>query len=164
VAAAELLWPKKRFMRDAWELRPSLSSVLELARRYKTSITATARRLAEIGLWKCYFIVWESAVKEQHLPSRLEPKAIYRSPFAAPLYKRELIVTPHSQFQLALSTKDIIRGREPIMADGERCYMESIRLGRGEGAQVLTLLLIEPHAEYLARAKKSKRQLSLFKM
>ncbi len=160
-AAAELLWPATRFRREMWELGASLRSVLELAARYKTSIIATARRFAEIGLWKCHFVLWEIVPNEQETPV-LRPRVVYRSPFVTPIYKQDLLLNSNSLSQQALHTKDIIRGREPVTVDGERCYTESVRLGNGENAQVLSLLLIEPHAEYLARRKRSQPQLKLF--
>jgi hypothetical protein len=43
-AAAELIWPTHPFQRDAWEVGVSLEAVVELANRYKASVTATARR------------------------------------------------------------------------------------------------------------------------
>ena len=161
-AAAELLWPTARFQRDAWELGPSLRSVLELAKRYKASVTATARRFAELCCWRCYFVVWESVTNRRNETIHLQPRAMYRSPFVSPIYKQDLIATENSQFYSALRTKEILRGREPITADKRKCYIESVRLGNGEGAQVLSLLLVEPYAEYVARPRRSKPQLSLF--
>ena len=142
-AAAELLWPAARFISDAWELGPSMRSVLELATRYGTSVTATARRFAEVGLWKCHFVTWEATSNSRNEAS-LRPRAVYRGPFVAPIYKQDLVAMPDSLFLTALKTKEIVVGREFVTNDEERCYTESVRLGRGEDAQVLSLLLVSP--------------------
>jgi IrrE N-terminal-like domain len=53
--AANLLMPRKDFVDRASQLVPSLDSLFQLARTYRTSVASTARRITELGVWKCHF-------------------------------------------------------------------------------------------------------------
>src|SRR5208283_791590 len=81
-AASELIWPTHIFGRDAWKEGASLRAVLELARRYRASVTATARRFAEVGPWRCAFIIW-GAEGNAGGRRRLCPRSVYRSSCAS---------------------------------------------------------------------------------
>lgn len=57
-AAAEMLMPEKLFMAVAIGLEPSILSVLELSRRFATSISAALVRIGQLSVWPVLFIVW----------------------------------------------------------------------------------------------------------
>lgn len=55
--AENLLMPREVFLRKASVLNPSMTSVIQLAKIFRTSLDATIRRVASLGVWKCV-IVW----------------------------------------------------------------------------------------------------------
>lgn len=57
-AAAEMLMPEKFFRPLANGLEPSISSVVELSRRFRTSVSATLLRIGRLGVWPVLFIAW----------------------------------------------------------------------------------------------------------
>lgn len=59
LAAAEMLMPRRFFEPLAMKMEPSISSVVELAKQFGTSISATAARFGQISAWPVVFIVWK---------------------------------------------------------------------------------------------------------
>ena len=57
---AKLRHPSNAFFRAVLESDLSVQSLLKLARTFRTSLTATARRIAELGLWSCHIGFWEA--------------------------------------------------------------------------------------------------------
>jgi len=155
-AATELIWPTHAFLRDAWENGASLAVVLTLASRYKASVTATARRFAEVGPWRCAFILWETETRG----STLIPKTIFRSD-DAPLTARERIsARKNSQFYAALQCNHIVKGREALGPSEYPLYTESMRLGQG----VISMVIFEPSPETLAARPPKRAQPFLFRL
>ena len=65
--AAEILMPRIAFLADATELGWSLGSLRPLARRYETSIPATARRMVGLMGETCTMGIWKpSAHHDEH--------------------------------------------------------------------------------------------------
>lgn len=56
--AANLLMPRERFLAKARRVRCGLSGVLSLAETFRTSITSTAIRYAEVDLSPCAVVKW----------------------------------------------------------------------------------------------------------
>ncbi len=55
--AANLLMPSECFAEHACALAPSLSSLAVLADRFATSLEAAAKRLTDLDLWRCAFML-----------------------------------------------------------------------------------------------------------
>ena len=157
-AATELIWPTHVFQRDTWDSGVSLEAVVNLAGRYKASVSATARRFAEVGPWRCGFIFWEKATRDDG-EAKLQPRTVYRSSCASLPSRNKITVAEDSQFYHALECDDVLKGRETLDSSGRRFYVESLKLGRG----VITMVLMEPYPEILAAKKPRPAQGSLFK-
>jgi Zn-dependent peptidase ImmA (M78 family) len=157
-AAAELIWPTHVFQRDAWDAGPSLQAVIFLAGQYKASITATARRFAEVGPWRCGFIFWERQAP-QGTNAKLHPKLTYRSSCASLISRNKMVADDGSQFYRALDRDDIVKGWEALSLGGRHFYTESIKLGE----EVMSMVILEPHAEILAAKRQESKQRSLFR-
>ena len=54
--------PRDIFLRKASMLEPAMANILQLARMFRTSLDATARRIASLGVWKCV-IIWGTPEK-----------------------------------------------------------------------------------------------------
>lgn len=161
LAAAELIWPMSIFRGDVWEEGLSLTSVIALSTRYNASLTSTARRMTETNLWKCYFIIWDSTQSQKNHSYSLSPRTIYRSASASPLYRHEVSVADwNSTVYEALHADQIVKGRDVMRLGGEpeRYYVESMKLGKGGFGQVLSMIHLEPHAEYGARCLRTPSQ------
>lgn len=61
VVAAELLMPAGEFRKQLYAYGPSVRSILVLAAAFGTSLSATARRFAELSPWKCHIGLWRAA-------------------------------------------------------------------------------------------------------
>jgi Zn-dependent peptidase ImmA (M78 family) len=86
--AANLLMPRDHFLPKAKSLKPSLSSLEQLAADYNTSLEATALRILTLDAWKCHFFWCLPEVQSdqktnvriiQHIKSRF-----LRCPYARP--------------------------------------------------------------------------------
>jgi hypothetical protein len=157
-AASELIWPAQTFERDAWKVGASLAAVVGLANLYRGSITATARRFADIGPWRCGFVIWEGAATGDS-SVKLRPKSIYRSSCATLARKDQVVAAEGSQFYRALECEGIVKGRETIDSSGRRFYVETMKLGAG----AISMIIMEPHAEILAAKKPRPSQGGLFR-
>jgi hypothetical protein len=157
-AASELIWPTHVFGRDAWNSGPSLDGLLGLASVYKGSVTATARRFADIGPWRCAFVVWETA-ETAGRPGKIRPKTVYRSSCAALPGPNKLVANEGSQFYRAFDCDYIIKGWETIDATGRRFYTETMKLGQG----AISMIIMEPDAEVLAGKRHRRAQPALFR-
>jgi hypothetical protein len=135
-----------------------MEAVLSLASIYKGSVTATARRFADIGPWRCAFVVWERAASADHR-AKLRPRSVYRSSCAALAGWDKLVANEGSQFYRALECDHIIKGWETIDATGRRFYTETMRLGQG----AMSMLIMEPDAEILAAKRHRPAQPFLFR-
>jgi hypothetical protein len=165
IAAAELLLPESLFAKDAWQCGPSLDSIVYLSARYGASLSATAWRFAEMGFWRCYFVVWELGERESSNSVSLRARALFRSQHASPISKSQVAVTSQSTtVHCALSKSGIVRGRDYMILGGEpqEYYVESMKLGRGDSGQVLSMVLLQPDAEYVASRRRGGRQYRLF--
>jgi hypothetical protein len=156
-AATELIWPTHIFQRDAWDTGPSLQAVVNLANQYKASITASARRFAEIGPWRCGFILWERAATDNN--AELRARTVYRSHCASLASQDKILAGKGSQFCRALECDYILKGRERLDSSGRQYYVESMKLGGG----VISMVLMEPHAEILAAKRPRSVQGLLFR-
>jgi hypothetical protein len=155
-AASELIWPESIFGRDAWDAGASLEAVLSLASIYKASVTATARRFADVGPWRCGFVLWE---KEPSGPSvKLRPRSVYRSASAALVGRDKIFACESSQVYRALECKHIVKGKETLDATGRSFYMETMKLGQG----AISMIIMEPGAGLVAAKKNRPAQASLF--
>jgi hypothetical protein len=157
-AAAELIWPTHVFQRDAWSSGVSMEAVVNLANQYKASVTATARRFAEVGPWRCAFVFWERVVDTGRTVA-LRPKGVYRSS-CAPLAGRDKLVAgegPH--IHRALECNHIVKGRQTLDGTGRQFYVETMKLGQG----AMSMIIMEPHAEILAAKRSRPAQASLFR-
>jgi hypothetical protein len=160
LAAVELLLPLDAFTGDVAEVGPSIESLPELARRYRASLLSTARRFVEASVWKCYVIVW-------HRPEgKLQAKNVFGSASASRLYPQQILIGPDSTVHEALRTGDFARRRERMVLGGEEqaYYTESMRLGRGDLGQALTIVVLEPHAGHRTRRPTRSAQFSLFSL
>ena len=157
-AATELIWPTHTFQRDVWQTGPSLNAVLKLASKYKASVTATARRFAEIGLWRCAFVIWERECTTEN-QTTMRPRVISKSE-CAPFIRSDQITTPEdSGLYVVWHSDQIIRGKDIFSAGGRRFYSESIKLG----SSVLSMIIFEPYAEILAAKEPQREQQTLFR-
>lgn len=57
-AAAEMLMPKRAFQRRAWDYGPSAQAIQALASEFAVSLSAAARRFAQLDLWRCHIALW----------------------------------------------------------------------------------------------------------
>lgn len=156
-AATELIWPTHIFQRDAWKVGASLQAVLGLAADYRASVTATARRLAEIGPWRCAFIIWESE-DDARSRSKLRPRGIYRSSCASLPSRDKIVAGEASQVYRAIDCNHVVRGWETFGLDERRYYMESMKIGQ----DVISMVIMEPYAEILAAKRPISAQAELF--
>ncbi|MGH7355087.1 MAG: ImmA/IrrE family metallo-endopeptidase [Candidatus Rokuibacteriota bacterium] len=62
-AAAEMLMPEKLFFPAAAGLDPSISSVLQLARQFQSSVRATVVRIGQLSVWPTLFLVWRFSAR-----------------------------------------------------------------------------------------------------
>ena len=135
-----------------------MEAVVELANRYKASVTATARRFAEIGPWRCGFVFWEKQVS-LGTKARLHPRNVYKSRCAVLISRDKIVASEGSQFYRALDSDRIVKGRESLNSSGCPIYIESMKLGQG----VMSMAILEPHAEILAAKKQRPVQRALFR-
>lgn len=164
IAAAELLLPESLFAKDVWQCGPSLDSIVYLSARYGASLSATAWRFAEMGFWRCYFVVWDGERESSNSVS-VRARGLFRSQYASPISKSEVAVASQSTtVHCAFSTSGIVKGRDYMTLGGEpqEYYVESMKLGRGDSGQVLSMVLLQPDAEYVASRRRSDRQFQLF--
>jgi hypothetical protein len=157
-AAAELIWPTHIFERDAWKAGPSLEAVLYLASRYRGSVTATGRRFAEIGPWRCAFIIW-GADDGAGSARKLFPRSIYRSSCASLPSRDRIVAGDGSQVYRAINCEHIVKGRETLGPDERSHYVESIKIGQ----DVISMVVLEPYAEIVAAKRPTPAQALLFK-
>jgi hypothetical protein len=155
-AATELIWPTHIFERDAWRAGSSLQAVLDLAGRYHASVTATARRFAEIGPWRCAFIIWEAG-DDPGSKRKLLPRNIYRSSCASLPSRDRIVAGEGSQICRAIDCRHIVKGWETLGLD-ERHYVESMKLGQ----DVISMVVMEPYAEIVAAKRPIPAQAALF--
>jgi len=157
-AAAELIWPTHIFERDAWKAGPSLQAVLDLAGRYHASVTATARRFAEIGPWRCAFIIWEEG-HDAGSRRKLLPRSIYRSSCASLPSRDRIVAGEGSRVYRAVDCKHIVKGREALGLDERSHYVESMKIGR----DVISMVVMEAYAEIVAAKRPIPAQAALFR-
>lgn len=157
-AATELIWPTHIFERDAWKVGPSLQAVLDLAGHYHASITSTARRFAEIGPWRCAFIIWESGLDARSRKVLL-PRSIYHSSCASLPSRDRIVAGEGSQIYRALDCKHILKGREALSSDDRQHYVESMKIGQ----DVISMVVMEPYAEIVAAKRPISAQPKLFR-
>jgi Zn-dependent peptidase ImmA (M78 family) len=62
-SSSESSGPANSFLNRVSRCGPSARSVLALANEFGTSLTATARRFAEMGLWSCHVGLWKAKSK-----------------------------------------------------------------------------------------------------
>jgi hypothetical protein len=157
-AATELIWPTHIFERDAWKAGPSLQAVLDLASRYRASVTATARRFAEIGPWRCAFIIWEVG-GDASSRRELLPRSVYRSSCGSLPSRDRIVAGEGSQVYRAIDCKHIVKGREALSLDERRHYVESMKIGQ----DVISMVVMEPCAEIVAAKRPIPAQGTLFR-
>ncbi len=64
VGASALLLPDRWLRQIALDLGPALYTLLESAKLFEASLQATARKLAELDLWPCAFVLWEEGFRK----------------------------------------------------------------------------------------------------
>lgn len=165
LAAAELLLPEPVFAKDVWQCGPSLNSIVLLSARYCASLSATAWRFAQMGFWRCYFLIWELRERGTHCSDSLRVRSLYRSQYAAIISRSDVqLCSSSTTVHGALATNSILKGRDYMTLGGEpqEYYVESMKLGKGDSGQVLSMILLQPEAEYLASRRVTSKQYRLF--
>src|SRR5581483_3923032 len=64
IGAAALLLDERWLRPLGLEAGPSIQTLLTVAELFGASLEATARRLAELDLWSCAFVVWEEGYRK----------------------------------------------------------------------------------------------------
>ena len=143
IAASELLLPAPFFEADAQVGGPSLSSVLELASLYKSSIAATTRRFVASGVWRCFFLVW--SVGNVGSDPKLKLDQIIANAPRLP-YKSAVSLRDGTRILGALEKRNIVRGREWLKFDDvieDQYYLETIRIGASTKPRLLSMVITE---------------------
>lgn len=154
VAAAELLMPKDAFVSRVCAYGPSVGSVLALAREFETSLSATARRFAEVEAWKCHIGLWR-IVKEGG-PKFEFGFASGRLHWAIP---REAASTAESMVGIAASERRQVSGWSDmgfVSPRGERLgdvFAEVVPL-QGPGL-LMSMTIFEKHPEMLVNMREN---------
>jgi hypothetical protein len=83
--AAHLLMPSQRFVKQARGMKPGLPTILSLRKHFRTSVTSTACRYADLGLSSCVVVKWSKSgfawrfmsaeARESGLGSMIRPAA-----------------------------------------------------------------------------------------
>lgn len=163
IAASELIFPSPFFDTDLYERGPSLRSLLEIRALYSASLHATVLRFARKSLWKCTFLFWKLGRPDSK--RKLEVDRCITQHSLTPSFKDEIFLRDESRVLGALGTKKIIRGREWLKLGGEedRYYMETVQVGSPAQPRLLSIVVAEPHAEYLVDSRrKISTQRTLF--
>lgn len=149
----ELALPENSFLLRALEYRPSALSVLALAREFGTSLAATARRVAEMGLWSCHVGFWvlrEDCVEFSHG---------FASPTLGSKVLRGFKALPSSVVGVAALRKTRTKGWSDIGLVGPhdsangKVYADAVPIG---GGRVLTVAVLEAGAEHLVAGFEKK--------
>ncbi len=64
VGASALLLPDRWLRQVALDLGATLSTLVHSAERFGASLQATARKLAQLNLWPCAFVLWEEGFRK----------------------------------------------------------------------------------------------------
>lgn len=125
VSAAELLMPKDWFLQIAAGVGPGITGLLQMSKRFQTSVMATARRLTELGVWNC-IVVW-SEIQEQPEAAQYKPKLVLRSPGSDAMDFKFLRNHLARQAFQALGERNIVA--EYLHGKDQYCHMESLHIG-----------------------------------
>ncbi len=129
IGAAHLLLHPRWLRERAAHHPPSLDRLFAIATACQASAEATARQVAELGVWDCSFVFWELGHRrheredEQH--ARLRVARVYPSP-GAPFLPLRKSVAEASSIATALTTRGrssgverLVLGRQELVADCE---------------------------------------------
>ncbi len=167
IGAAALLLDERWLGPRALEAGPSLAALQALAAEFGASLEATARRLAELGVWSCAFVFWEEGFRvgdrvapgQPLLPgmmgigaptAKLRVVAAYRSPSFAHTIPWNKSAPPTSLVHQAAQGGKMTHGFEDFDL-GHRCirlYCENLhapyRRGGEVRSRVISILLPTP--------------------
>jgi Zn-dependent peptidase ImmA (M78 family) len=145
--AENLLMPKFPFQQKSEPLAPSLRNAISLAKMFRTSLGATIRRIASLGVWRCV-IIWgipekmdkgEWAVRIQEFKSSVPDRLIF------PQHK--YVWWAGEQFWRSSQSQSIIE--DSVQIEGKKWKFEGLRewhytrSGEREN-RVMALLLPDP--------------------
>lgn len=104
--ASNLLLPRRRFLEAAQDARRGLGGILELARQFQTSVTATAVRYASCDVVPCAVLKWSAKGLDWKWLSTETFRARYRKTIEAV-----------EDLPEGSSTADALEGKRPLAAD-----------------------------------------------
>jgi hypothetical protein len=111
--AAEILMPRPAFIEDADNMGWSLDNLGPLARRYETSIPATARRMVDLTAETCNMSIWKPALhhdKHHSLQQSFSANDRYGVPNSTGLPRRRLWLVGR-----AASGREVESGFAPLV-------------------------------------------------
>jgi Zn-dependent peptidase ImmA (M78 family) len=148
--AANLLMPKNEFKAAEIQQRknavgPSIESLVELSRQFRTSLEATARRLVDLNIWTS-IVLWCKPEKQHSGRTAVRISKILRSKRSSklPLARGSLVMWGVDCVSEAYNNKSfsstMVRVRTPGMpTSGEWC-LESLYCGDRQSGSVLALM------------------------
>jgi len=145
--AVEISKSGNAFLSRVCAYGPSVRSILLLAREFATSLVATARRFAEMGMWHCHIGFWK-------LDQRDNPTFAFGFTSKEPrvLVSKAWIPPSRSIIRKVVETGEILRGWSNVglTLAGEnaidRAFVEAAFLPQAR--IVLTMAVLEPNAGF----------------
>ncbi len=165
VAATELLLPWRHFTDCLSERVLSVTTIIDLAFLFDASIRSTAIRFCEATSKRVLIAAWKAA--DTRDPEKgLRLLWVAKSAKAMATVSALEVFGPDSQVYRTFATGETLKGRDVFSLGGrpEPYYIETAR-PREESSSVVSLTILEPSAENLARSfrfGKASAQRSLF--
>jgi Zn-dependent peptidase ImmA (M78 family) len=162
IGAAALLLDDRWLQPVALDAGPSMATLRFLAESFGASLQATARRLAELDLWRCAFVMWEPGFRVAdriHASQSLLPVFDALGP---PIPKYRVTVAYASpSFDYAIPRNKSVARSSLVSACGDdgtfTCGVETFDLGRSS----VPLYCENLHAPYRANGALRSRVISL---
>jgi hypothetical protein len=161
-AASELVFPRPYFDDDVHRHGPTLRGVLDLAKEYRASLEATARRFVASGEWRCFFLFWK---RGRTNPNRRLTVEAFIANGGPSISKNEIFLCDGGKALSAWESGRIVKGRQPMKFGEveENYYMETLRIGSKTHPRFLSMVITEPLAGSWRRPRTQRDpQLNLF--
>lgn len=146
--AGELVLPSDLLEPLTERLAPSLLSIIEISRLFRTTVTSAAFRFVQSGLVRCALVLWKA--ESQH-PLTLRAYVRVSSSEREGLAPIPLLEDKDSQPIRAFLTGRLQRGRSLIDLGGgkEPYYCESAPWTHRNHRSVMSLFVLEPFVKHL---------------
>lgn len=147
--------PENSFLRRVIAYRPSAKTLIALAREFRTSLSATAWRFAEMGIWSCHIGFWSFYA---------DSKPTFSHGYASHSIDLRIAkgheASERSIVSCAARERRTLQGWSDIglvSSRGESCRKTFVQALPMRGGRIITMAVFEPAPEHLIAAFDRRR-------